>query len=227
MPEPFLLSLASVPDRESATEAVQSTQSNRHNRAAMRLVLRARSDTQSKPAPITTALLGRYWHILLDRLASSTGSWAQIKQNFNQTKVASQICAPSLPAGCLPVEREANHKTLPEREFLAPHLESAATSCLLARQLLLYAQVLEMLWLKEKGPSRDFYHGLIQIAAAFVHIQKGTPEGATKLFQTSCRYLEKYRPSYHGVNLAQLLPEVQTALSSKEKFPKILFPFSQ
>ena len=38
-------------------------------------------------------------------------------------------------------------------------------------------EVLEDLWRETKGPERDFYHGLIQVAAAYVHVQRGNAYG--------------------------------------------------
>jgi predicted metal-dependent hydrolase len=80
---------------------------------------------------------------------------------------------------------------------------------------------LEILWRQEKGEARDFYQGLIQIAAAFVHIQKDTPEGAQKLYQTASRYLKAYPPFYFSLNLQNLLQEVRISIFTREKFPRI------
>ena len=42
--------------------------------------------------------------------------------------------------------------------------------------------VLEELWLKVKaGPNGNFYKALIQIAGAFVHLQKSRPQPAASL----------------------------------------------
>ena len=102
-------------------------------------------------------------------------------------------------------------------------------------------EVLELLWRREKGGERDFYHGLIQIAAAFVHIQKGTPEGGKKLLVTATQYLEKYLPARDvkisaggtraagheclparmGLDLKKLLAETGAALAAGRGFPQI------
>ena len=75
-------------------------------------------------------------------------------------------------------------------------------------------EVLELLWRKERGEPRDFYHGLIQIAAVFVHIQKGTPDGGEKLLDTASKYLKKYRPAFMGLDLENLLAETRSCLES-------------
>lgn len=52
----------------------------------------------------------------------------------------------------------------------------------------------EEIWHEEQGPLRNFYKGLIQIAAAFVHLSRGKYTGADRLLRTGLGYLEPYRP---------------------------------
>ncbi len=57
--------------------------------------------------------------------------------------------------------------------------------------------VLEELWLADKyGPRGDFYKGLIQLAGAFVHLQKERLRPAAALFKLAQTNLRKY-PSVH------------------------------
>ncbi len=85
-------------------------------------------------------------------------------------------------------------------------------------------EVLETLWRQTHGPERDFYQGLIQIAAAFVHIQKGTPDGARKLLDKASKKLQKYGPVFHGLDLHALLEQSTLVLQSKAPFPRIPSP---
>jgi len=66
------------------------------------------------------------------------------------------------------------------------------------RQLFYEAhEVLEHLWLQDKsGPNGAFYKGLIQLAGAFVHLQKNRPRPAAALFKLALANLEKY-PHWH------------------------------
>ena len=66
------------------------------------------------------------------------------------------------------------------------------------RQLFYEAHdVLENLWLPDRrGPNGDFYKGLIQLAGAFVHLQKNRLRPAAALFKLAQANLEKY-PSSH------------------------------
>ena len=84
-------------------------------------------------------------------------------------------------------------------------------------------EVLELCWRRQEGRERAYYHGLIQIAAALVHLQKGTPEGGKRLLKTASKYLETFRPSFMELDLEKLLAETKEACLLKEKisFPKV------
>jgi hypothetical protein len=58
--------------------------------------------------------------------------------------------------------------------------------------------VLEDLWLEQGkiGKNFGFYKGLIQLAGAFVHLQKGRLRPAGALFRLSRSYLSQY-PQFH------------------------------
>jgi hypothetical protein len=57
--------------------------------------------------------------------------------------------------------------------------------------------VLEELWLKDKAsPNYSFYKGLIQLAGAFVHLQKSRLKPAVALFNLASANLAKY-PETH------------------------------
>ena len=57
--------------------------------------------------------------------------------------------------------------------------------------------VLEELWLAQRsGPNYSFYKGLIQLAGAFVHLQKNRLRPAAALFKLADANLEKY-PALH------------------------------
>lgn len=82
-------------------------------------------------------------------------------------------------------------------------------------------EALELLWRKETGENKDFYQGLIQIAAVFVHIKKGTPEGGKKLLKSAEKYLEKYPANLMGLDREKLLAETRICLQKDHPFPKI------
>src|SRR5208283_663629 len=72
------------------------------------------------------------------------------------------------------------------------------------RQLFYEAHdVLEELWLKDKyGPNGAFYKGLIQLAGAFVHLQKNRPHPAAALFKLALANLEKYPHRHERLDVA-------------------------
>ncbi len=95
-----------------------------------------------------------------------------------------------------------------------------------AEQFFQAHEVLETLWRRTSGAERDFYQGLIQIAAVFVHVQKGTPEGGRKLLKKASAKLQKYGPLCGGVKIEDLLAQTGLVLESQVSFPKIEIKFS-
>ena len=66
--------------------------------------------------------------------------------------------------------------------------------------------ILESLWLGERKAANDhFYKALIQLAGAFVHLQKGRVKPAIALFKLSGSYLQKYPKLHEGLNVAGAL----------------------
>ena len=72
------------------------------------------------------------------------------------------------------------------------------------RQLFYEAhEVLEHIWLKDKhGPNGAFYKGLIQLAGAFVHLQRNHPGPAAALFRLAAANFEKYPPWHEQLDVA-------------------------
>jgi hypothetical protein len=75
------------------------------------------------------------------------------------------------------------------------------------RQLFYEAhEVLEVLWLADRrGADGDFFKGLIQLAGAFVHIQKNRRGPAAALFRLARANLEKYAPRHGRLDLLATL----------------------
>jgi len=62
--------------------------------------------------------------------------------------------------------------------------------------------VLEELWLARRHTASDgFYKGLIQLAGAFVHLQKNRLGPAAALFKLSRKYLTPYPPTYEALDI--------------------------
>ena len=76
---------------------------------------------------------------------------------------------------------------------------------------------LESLWLETRGPDRLFLQGLIQIAVGFCHFFNGNYKGSTSQFTKGLGKLERYRPSFCGIQLEQFLKDVVRWLAIAEK----------
>ena len=61
----------------------------------------------------------------------------------------------------------------------------------------------EELWLKTTGEEKVFLQGLIQLAAAYHHVQRGTYSGGVRLFDAALRKLEPFAGDYLGIDRAE------------------------
>lgn len=67
-------------------------------------------------------------------------------------------------------------------------------------------EVLEELWLTDRGGvNYSFYKGLIQLAGAFVHLQKNRLKPAVALFDLATANLGRYREDHEGVRISSLM----------------------
>jgi hypothetical protein len=86
----------------------------------------------------------------------------------------------------------------------------------------------ETLWLAAESDVEQFLQGMIQLAAAYHHVKRGTHRGAVRLFDAALRRLSAFPVGWSGVNretaetMARRHRE-QVALSS-EKVPPSEFP---
>lgn len=88
-------------------------------------------------------------------------------------------------------------------------------------------EVLEHLWLQDKyGPHGAFYKGLIQLAGAFVHLQKNRPLPAVALFKLALMNLEKYPRRHERLDVVAVCGLIQAWLGSLESAPLAKSPFA-
>ena len=77
--------------------------------------------------------------------------------------------------------------------------------------------VLEELWLAErKRPNDAFYKGLIQLAGAFVHLQKNRLHPSAALFKLALSNLEKYPPLHQDLDITVVIQLIQVWLNRLE-----------
>src|SRR5688500_10409955 len=66
--------------------------------------------------------------------------------------------------------------------------------------------VLEELWLGQRGQGNDlFYKGLIQLAGAFVHLQKNRLKPSAALFKLARTNISKYPPRHEALDVRDVL----------------------
>ena len=77
--------------------------------------------------------------------------------------------------------------------------------------------VLEQLWLKERRQANDlFYKGLIQLAGAFVHLQKNRLPPAGALFKLAASNLRQYPRQHQRLDLEGVLALIQQWIGKLE-----------
>ncbi len=73
-----------------------------------------------------------------------------------------------------------------------------------AKQFFEAHEAWEEVWLDSARELRHFYQGLIQVAAAYVHLQRNEYPGTVKLLHEGLRKIEAYPPITLGVDLRAL-----------------------
>ena len=69
----------------------------------------------------------------------------------------------------------------------------------------------EELWLPSPWPARQFLQGLIQIAAAFVHLMRREYPGTVRLLREGLAKLAEFPPDYLGMDAARLASDAARA----------------
>jgi hypothetical protein len=82
------------------------------------------------------------------------------------------------------------------------------------REFWLAHEELEELWQQDR---RDLFKGLIQLAAAFVHVERSNWSGARRLFETALGYLDGYPSPSEGFDLDQIRARARSALRQVER----------
>jgi len=69
-------------------------------------------------------------------------------------------------------------------------------------------EVLEDVWHVERGESRLFLQGLIQVCAAYHHFQNGNLVGAIALLERGADKIRRYPPRYLGMDAGMLISHI-------------------
>jgi predicted metal-dependent hydrolase len=71
---------------------------------------------------------------------------------------------------------------------------------------------LEDLWSGLRGPSRDFFQGLIQVSVALYHLTGGNLPGAESMLRRALKRFAVYPDTYFGFDLATHREEIEAWL---------------
>jgi uncharacterized protein len=63
----------------------------------------------------------------------------------------------------------------------------------------------ETLWRAAPDEDRDFYQGLIQVAAGLLHLQRRNMRGARNKLREGLARLRPYQPAHHGIFVSELI----------------------
>ena len=74
----------------------------------------------------------------------------------------------------------------------------------------------ETLWRAADEEDRDFYQGLIQVAAGLLHLQRRNLRGARNKLAEGLDRLRRYEPAYRGVFVNELIGEARRILDDLE-----------
>ena len=72
----------------------------------------------------------------------------------------------------------------------------------------------ECKWLESQEPEKTFLQGLIQVTAAFHHLQRNNPLGTTRLLQAALRRLEPYPARFGGISVILLCNDIRERLQT-------------
>ncbi len=85
----------------------------------------------------------------------------------------------------------------------------------------------ESVWLKAEEPEKTFLQALIQIAAAFHHLQRRNSVGTASLLQAALRRLDPFPAVFGGITVSSLRENIRDWLQSldlQDTPPDLPFP---
>jgi predicted metal-dependent hydrolase len=83
---------------------------------------------------------------------------------------------------------------------------------------------LEEFWRNYAGDDRRYYQALIQLIVALYLQQESRQAGASKVLARAVKNMEDYQNQIPGIDLIQLLNDVQEYLAKPKALPKIAIP---
>lgn len=70
-------------------------------------------------------------------------------------------------------------------------------------------EFLEGFWREEKATTKEFLQGIISLATALYHLERGNRPSAIKLFADGCRRLQAFGKTHRGLAIGPLLEQIE------------------
>jgi predicted metal-dependent hydrolase len=91
-----------------------------------------------------------------------------------------------------------------------------------AREFFAAHEAWESIWLQAQEPDKMFLQALIQVTAAFHHLQRNNPLGTALLLQAALGRLERYPARFGGISVALLCNDIRSWLQALDADPPLL-----
>jgi predicted metal-dependent hydrolase len=78
-------------------------------------------------------------------------------------------------------------------------------------------EALEAAWNEEKGPVRELYRGILQIAVVYLHITRRNYNGAVKVYGRSQKWLQSWPAICRGIYVEELRRDAKTVITEVQK----------
>jgi hypothetical protein len=66
-----------------------------------------------------------------------------------------------------------------------------------------------MAWMDDESPGREVYRAVLQVAVAYLQIERGNYKGAAKMFLRLRQWIDPLPDSCRGIDIARLRSEAQ------------------
>jgi uncharacterized protein len=83
----------------------------------------------------------------------------------------------------------------------------------------------EAIWLQCEEPEKTFLQALIQVTAAFHHLQRKNVIGSVSLLQAALRRLDSFPAAYGGIAVEPLRGSIRAWLTALDQRPSPPLPF--
>lgn len=78
-------------------------------------------------------------------------------------------------------------------------------------------EALEDAWNEERGPVRDLYRGILQVAVVYLHITRRNYNGAIKVYLRSERWLRAWPETCRGIEVGQLRRDAEAVIHEVQR----------